>query len=323
MIDLSIIIVNLNTKKLVVEALTSIEASYPKEMAEGKFEVIVSDNGSTDGSMAAFREYKKQSAMKLLILLDNKRNLGFAKGNNVGVKKAKGRYILFLNPDTVMYPKTLTTLLEFMDSHPQAGAVGCQVNVPTGGIDEASHRGFPTPWNAFTHFSGLERKFPKSRIFAGYIRGWEDMAKIHEVPSIVGACMFVRREAGEQVGWWCEEYFFYGEDLDFCYSLWEEGWKIYYIPTVHILHYGGVTIGIKKYSQLVSPADIEKKKFSQLHRFEAMRIFYKRHYMQKYPKFVTWAVFKGIDYLYRKNISQITVQPSTTPAVLPATQEGH
>lgn len=306
MIDLSIIIVNLNTKQFVLDALTSIEKNYKEEVAKGTYEIIISDNGSIDGSVAAFREYKKTSSMKLLMILDNKKNLGFAKGNNVGVKKAKGRYILFLNPDTVMYPKTLSTLIDFMDTHKDAGAAGCRVDVPTGGIDEASHRGFPTPWNAFTHFSGLERKFPHSKLFAGYTRGWEDLNKIHEVPSIVGACMLVRREAGEQVGWWCEEYFFYGEDLDFCYSLWEKGWKIYYIPTVHILHYGGVTIGIKKYSQHTSSEDIEKKRFSQMHRFEAMRIFYKRHYMKKYPKFVTWAVFKGIDYLHKKNAPKVT-----------------
>lgn len=306
MIDLSIIIVNLNTKQFVLDALTSIEKNYKEEVAKGTYEIIISDNGSIDGSVAAFREYKKTSSMKLLMILDNKKNLGFAKGNNVGVKKAKGRYILFLNPDTVMYPKTLSMLIDFMDTHTDAGAAGCRVDVPTGGIDEASHRGFPTPWNAFTHFSGLERKFPHSKLFAGYTRGWEDLNKIHEVPSIVGACMLVRREAGEQVGWWCEEYFFYGEDLDFCYSLWEKGWKIYYIPTVHILHYGGVTIGIKKYSQHTSSEDIEKKRFSQMHRFEAMRIFYKRHYMKKYPKFITWAVFKGIDYLHKKNAPKVT-----------------
>lgn len=305
MIDVSIIIVNLNTKKFVTECLESIEKSYPREVAEGKYEIIISDNGSTDESVVAFREYKKTSRIKLLIILDNKKNLGFAKGNNVGVKKAKGRFVLFLNPDTVMFPKTIPTLLAFMEAHSDVGATGCQINVPGGGIDEASHRGFPTPWNAFTHFSGLEKAFPHSRIFAGYTRGWENMNTIHEVPSIVGAFMLVKREAGEQIGWWCEDYFFYGEDLDFCYSLWEKGWKIYYIPSVHILHYGGVTIGIKKYSKFTTPADIEKKRFSQRHRFEAMRIFYRRHYMRKYPKLVTYFVFAGINYLYKKNLPKV------------------
>lgn len=312
MIDVSIIIVSFNTAKLTVETVASIEKSYPKEVAMGKYEVIVSDNNSTDGSVKALQDYKKTSRMKVLMILDNKKNLGFAKGNNVAVKKAKGRYVLFLNPDTVMYPRTIPTLVDFMDTHKTAGAVTCKVKIPNGGIDEASHRGFPTPWNAFTHFSGLEKAFPRSRLFAGYTRGWENMGGIHTVPAIVGAFMLVRREAGEQIGWWDEDYFFYGEDLDFCYSLGEKGWKIYYVPTVSILHYGGVSSGIKKQSQGITTANVERKIMVQNHRFEAMRIFYKKHYMKKYPRFVTWAVFKGIDYLHKKNLPKVSGEGNST-----------
>lgn len=304
MIEVSIIIVSYGTSKLTVETVASIEKSYPQEVESGKYEVIISDNNSPDDTIFALRAYKKTSKMKLLMILENKKNLGFAKGNNVAVKKAKGKYILFLNPDTIMYPRTIPEIVTFMNEHPDAGAAGCRINIPSGGVDEASHRGFPTPWNAFTHFSGLEKKFPHSRIFAGYTRGWEDLRIIHTVPAIVGAFMLVRREAGEQIGWWDEDYFFYGEDLDFCYSLWEKGWKIYYVPTVSILHYGGVSIGIKRYSKLTTPQDIERKRKSQYYRFEAMRIFYKKHYMKKYPKFITWAVLKGIDYLHKKNSPQ-------------------
>lgn len=306
MIEISIIIVSFNTAKLTVETVASIEKSYPKEVTSGQYEVIVSDNNSTDGSVEALKEYKKKSKIKVFMILDNKKNLGFAKGNNVAVKKAKGRYVLFLNPDTVMYPKTLPTLIDFMDAHPDAGACTCQVDIPSGKIDEASHRGFPTPWNAFTHFSGLEKVFPKSKFFAGYTRGWEDLRKIHPVPAIVGAFMLVRREAGEKIGWWDEDYFFYGEDLDFCYSLGEKGYTIYYVPTVHILHYGGVSSGIKKQSQGITTANIERKRMVQQHRFDAMRIFYRKHYLKKYPKLITWGVFKGIDYLYKKNMPQVT-----------------
>lgn len=306
MIDVSIIIVSYGTAKLTVEAVAAIEKCYPQEVRAGKYEVIVSDNDSPDDTVEALRAYKKTSKIKLLLILDNKKNLGFAKGNNVAVQKAKGRYILFLNPDTVMRPYTVPTLIKFMDEHPHAGAVTCQIDIPRGGIDEASHRGFPTPWNAFTHFSGLEKLFPHSRIFAGYTRGWESLKKIHTVPSIVGAFMLVRREAGEQIGWWDEDYFFYGEDIDFCYSLGEKGWKIYYNPTVSILHYGGVSSGIKKQSQGITTANVERKRLVQQYRFEAMRIFYKKHYIKKYPKIVTWAVMKGIDYLYKKNLPKVT-----------------
>lgn len=303
---LSIIILNFNTKKITLEAITSIEKNYPKEVMQGEYEVIVADNASSDGSVVAFHDYKKHTKIKHFRVVENGANIGFARGNNMSIPYAKGKYILFLNPDTIVYPRTLPTCIEFMDTHPDAGACGCEVRIPSGAIDEASHRGFPTPWNALTHFSGLEKLFPKSRIFAGYTMGFEDLSKIHTIPAIVGAFLFVRKEAGEQIGWWDEHYFFYGEDLDFCYSLWEKGWKIYYLPQVHILHYGGVSSGIKKHSQHITTANIETKKMIQKHRFEAMRIFYKKHYQKRYPRLITWVVMKGIDFLYKKNTPQIT-----------------
>lgn len=307
MIDISIIIVSFNTAKLTVEAIASIEKAYQKEVTNGQYEVIVFDNDSTDDSVIALREYKKQSKIKVFMILESKKNLGFAKANNASIKKAKGRYVLFLNPDTVMYPQTLPTIIGFMDKYTDAGACGCQLNIPSGGIDEASHRGFPTPWNAFCHFSGLEKKFPHSRLFAGYTRGWENMNTIHEVPAIAGAFMLVRREAGEKIGWWDEDYFFYGEDLDFCYSLHEKGYAIYYVPTVHILHYGGVSSGIKKQSQDITTANIERKRMVQRYRFDAMRIFYRKHYLKKYPTIINWFVLKGIDYLYQSNVQKLAV----------------
>ncbi len=304
---LSIIILNYNTKKITIEAIESIEKSYPKEVKSGEYEVIVTDNASPDGSLEAFRAYKQKSKIKSFHVVDNGGNIGFAAGNNKGIPYAKGRYILFLNPDTVMYPVTLPRIISFMDSHEDAGACGCRVEIPDGGIDEASHRGFPTPWNALTHFSGLEKVFPKSKIFSGYTQGWEDLSTIHPVPAVVGAFLFVRREAGKQIGWWDEDYFFYGEDIDFCYSLWEKGWKIYYIPDVKILHYGGVSSGIKKQSQGITTANIQTKKLIQFHRFEAMKIFYKKHYQKKYPMIVSWAVFKGIDFLKKKNTPKVSL----------------
>jgi GT2 family glycosyltransferase len=272
--ELSIIIVSYGTAKLTKEAVESIEKNYPEEVDSGKFEIYVSDNDSPDDTIKVLNAYKKVSTIKHLYILDNKKNLGFAKGNNAAVEKTKGRYILFLNPDTIVYAQTLTMMMDFMDNHPDAGAATCKVEIPTGGIDEASHRGFPTPWNAFCHFSGIEKMFPKSKIFAGYTRGWEDLTKVHIVPAIVGAFMMVRRKAGNQIGWWDEDYFFYGEDLDFCYSLGQKGWKIYYVPSVAILHYGGVSSGIKKQSQNITTANIESSFRMQNARFDAMRIFY-------------------------------------------------
>jgi len=302
---LSIIILNYNTKKITLEAIGSIEKNYPSEVKSGKYEVIVTDNASPDNSLQAFNEYKKKTGIKKYYVVDNKGNIGFAAGNNTGVPFAKGKYILFLNPDTLVYPKTLTVMVEFMENHPDAGAATCRVKLPTGGIDEASHRGFPTPWNAFCHFSGLEKLFPETRLFADYIQGWKDMDKVHEIDSCAGAFLIMPRMVGEKAGWWDDDYFFYGEDLQFCYNIRKLGYKIYYVPTVSILHYGGVSSGIKKSSQNVTTANIETKIKVQEWRFDAMRIFYKKNYMDKYPKIVTWFVLWGINYLCKKNMPRI------------------
>src|SRR5687767_1571815 len=111
-VDLSIIILNYNTKKITLEAISSIEKNYPGDVASGNYEVIVTDNASPDGSLAAFEEYKKKTKIKSFHVVDNGGNIGFAAGNNKGLPFAKGRYILFLNPDTVTYPKTLTHMID-------------------------------------------------------------------------------------------------------------------------------------------------------------------------------------------------------------------
>lgn len=283
MIDLSIIIVNYNTKVFLRNLLDSIEKSISKRIT---YEVIVVDNASTDGLPAETLNFK---------LIRNKENLGFSKANNQGVKiSEKSRYLLFLNPDTLMQKNTVEEMIKFMDAHRDAGAATCNLVMPNGEIDDASHRGFPTPWNSFSYFSGLAKIFPKSKLFNGYNLGWLDFGKVHEIDACAGAFMLVRREAGEAIGWWDEDYFFYGEDLDFCYMLKQKGWKIYFVPQVWILHYKGVAGGIKKMSQNISTADLETKKRATKARFNAMRIFYKKHYEKVYPKWLTWLIFAGI-----------------------------
>ncbi|HUQ85022.1 MAG TPA: glycosyltransferase family 2 protein [Candidatus Limnocylindrales bacterium] len=300
-VDLSIIILNYNTKQLTLDAIASIEKNYPEDVKSGNFEVIVADNASPDDSLKSFKDYANKTKIKTFLVEDNGGNIGFAKGNNNALKNAHGRYILFLNPDTIVYPNTLSRMIEFMDEHKDAGAATCKVVLPTGGIDDSSHRGFPTPWNALSHFSKLEKVFSKSKLFSGYIQGFKNINTIHEVDAISGAFLLVRRDVGEKIGWWDEEYFFYGEDLQFCYDIKKLGFKIYYIPDVSILHYGGVSSGIKKQSHHISTADKERRRIMQGHRFEAMRIFYKKNYSGKYPKIINWIVECGISFLHKRN----------------------
>lgn len=286
--DLSIIIVSYNTKKLLIDCLKSIYGNADKL----NLEVIVVDNNSKDETAKAISQVQTQFSNFQFIR--NRQNLGFSKANNVGIKHSKGRYVLFLNPDTKIYQDTLSQMIKFMEETKDCGVATCKVSLLNGKIDDASHRGFPTPWNSFTHFSGIAKLFPNSKIFNGYNLGNLDLNKIHEIDVLAGAFMMVRREAGEKVGWWDEDYFFYGEDIDFCYMLKQNGWKIYYVPTVSILHYKGVSGGLKKVSKHLTVADKETKRLATKARFNAMRIFYKKHYEQKYPWILTRLVYLGI-----------------------------
>lgn len=286
MLDLSIIIVNYNAKTFLEKCLRSI-VENTKNVS---FEIIVIDNCSADNSVEMVKKEFPQ-----VKLIANQQNAGFSKANNQGVEASQNsRYVLFLNPDTLINKLTIKKMINFMDEHLDAGAATCKLVMLDGKIDDASHRGFPTPWNSFCHFSGLSRLFPKSQFIAGYNLSWMDFDSIHEIDVLAGAFMLVRRGAGEEARWWDEDYFFYGEDIDFCYILKQKGWKIYYVPTVSIIHYKGVSGGIKAISQEITTASEETKKRATHWRFEAMRIFYRKHYQKKYPRIINFLTNLGI-----------------------------
>lgn len=285
-VKLSIIIVNFNTYQFLDKCLKSISES---KIPGNDFEVIVVDNASKDNSPVLIKKnYPK------VILITNKKNAGFAKANNQAIHLAQGEYILFLNPDTIIPTDTLSFMINFLGKNPKVGVTTCKVVLAAGGLDDACHRGFPTPWNAFCQFSGLSGLFPKSKLLNGYHLGFHDLDKTHEIDACAGAFMLVRRQAGEEVNWLDEDYFWYGEDLDFAYRVKQKGWKIMLVPDVQITHYKGVSGGIKKHSQHLSTADKEIKLLATKARFEAMRIFYEKHYKDKYPWWLTWLVLVGI-----------------------------
>ena len=304
MLDLSIIIVNYNTKEFLKKCLDTILSSIDGKLS---YEIIVVDNASSDGSPSeisrlrasfagvaakAEQNFGGQANFKFIA---NKENVGFSKANNQGIKiMEKNKYVLFLNPDTIVQKNAIEEMTKFMDTHKDAGAATCKLLMLNGDIDDASHRGFPTPWSSFSHFSGLSKIFPKSKLFSGYSLGWKDLNKVHEIDALAGAFMLVRREAGEQARWWDEDYFFYGEDIDFCYMLKQKGWKIYYVPTVSVTHYKGISGGIKSVSKELTTASKETKKRATKWRFKAMRIFYNKHYQQRYPWIITQLVNVGI-----------------------------
>lgn len=294
--DLSVIILNLNTRELLKDCLKSLtQSELSNSDSKHSMEVIVSDNGSNDGSVEMVR-----SEFPQVKLVENGRNLGFAAGNNAALTFATGRYVLFLNSDTRVPHGTLSEMIRFMDSDPKIGAATCLIELFDGRFDLNCHRGFPTPWSALTHFFELSKIFPKSKLFAGYFQTYKDFKSIHEIDALEGAFMLVRRQAAESAAlgankWWDEDYFFYAEDIDFCYRLKEKGWKVMYNPKVKIFHHKGATHGMKNRMTSVLTSGDRKKLVQST--TQAMKIFYHKHYEHKYPVFVNWLVLLGVEVL--------------------------
>lgn len=285
--DISIIIVAYNSEDTILECVDSVLSTLKKH----SFKIFISDNSRNALTEEKVAKYKNDEKV---IYMRNPENVGFSKGNNLAVKKSNSRYVLFLNPDTKMYEGTIDGMYEFMEKHPECGASTCFIELPNGKLDDSSHRGFPTPWNSFSHFSGLSKVFPRSKTFGSYNLTYLDISKIHEIDSLAGSFMFVPSQIGQKLGWWDEDYFFYGEDIDFCYRIKKAGYKVYFVPQFRALHMKGISSGIKKVSKDVTRASSETRKFATYHRFRAMEIFYNKHYKKKYPAVVNMLVLLGI-----------------------------
>jgi GT2 family glycosyltransferase len=256
---LSVIIVNYNVCHFLEQALISV-----KKAIEGiEAEIFVVDNNSVDGSVEMVRE-----KFEFVTLIDNKENFGFSKANNQAIRLAKGEYILLLNPDTIIEENTFHKCIDFMDRHSDAGALGVKMLDGAGEFLPESKRGLPTPWVAFYKVFGLAALFPKSKKFGGYHLGYLDKDKIHQVPVLSGAYMFMRKSALDKVGVLDETFFMYGEDIDLSYRFIKGGYQNYYFPETRIIHYKGEST----------------KKTSVNYVFifyKAMIIFAKKHFSQK------------------------------------------
>lgn len=231
-IDISIIIVNYNSGDFILQCLQSIYNSK----FDGLAEIIVVDNCSTDDSV---KNLINQFPDVKFIELEE--NLGFAKANNIGAKDSHGRYLLVLNPDTIIQENTLSVMTSFMDSHLEIGISGCKVLNSDGTFQEACRRGFPTPWASFCKLFGLQKMFPNSKIFGQYNQTFQPIDATYKVDAVIGAFMFIRREAWNSVKGFDESFFMYGEDIDLCFQIQKAGYKIYYLHTTSILHYKGVS----------------------------------------------------------------------------------
>ncbi|MFZ2025165.1 MAG: glycosyltransferase family 2 protein [Microgenomates group bacterium] len=278
-IDVSVIILNFNTLELTKIAIEKLLASALPNIS---MEIIVCDNASTDGTDIMIKKEFPQ-----VTFIQNGGNVGFAAGNNPGIKIAKGRYVLLLNSDTEVAEDAIATMIKFMDAHPQCGASTCKLLLMDGSIDPACHRGMPTPWNALTYYLKMEKLFPNVRCFSGYHQLYKDLTTIHEVDCISGAFFLVRREVIDKVGMLDEAYFMYGEDIDWAYRIKEAGWQIWYNPTVTILH--------KKKQSGRSHANRERRIKTQTMFITYNKLFYTKHYEKKYNPIITWLVYTAFD----------------------------
>ena len=224
MSDVSIIIVSWNTKEFL---LPCIKLVLEKERAILR-EIIVIDNGSRDGSAS---EVKR--VFPSIHLIENEKNLGFAKAVNQGLREASGRHVLFLNPDTRVKDGTFESLMSFMDSHPNAGIVGAQL-FNSDGSKQNSIANFPSLATELLNKSLLRWLFPNK--FPGKGRNYSGPI---EVDSVIGACMMVRQDAIKETGLLDEDYFLFLEETDWCWRMKKAGWKIYHLPQADVYHFQG------------------------------------------------------------------------------------
>ncbi len=228
--EISVIIVNYNVRYFLEQALESVQ----KALNSLNGEIIVVDNNSADDSVKMLRE--KWLDVKLIA---NTENTGFSKANNQGISMAHGKYVLLLNPDTVIREDTLVKSLEFMRSRPDAGALGVKMIDGSGAYLPESKRGFPSPWVAFCKAFGLSRLFPRSALFNRYHVGYLSPDENHAVDVLSGAFMLIPRKVLDEVGWLDEDFFMYGEDIDLSYRIVKAGYRNYYFADTTIIHYKG------------------------------------------------------------------------------------
>ena len=277
--QLSTIIVNYNVRDLLMDAIASLKRAM--EGIDG--EIIVVDNASTDG---AIEMLNRDHPDVVTVQLD--RNYGFGVANNAGIERAKGEFILLINPDTVVQEDTLRTMLKFMRSNPKAGVAGCKILNPDGSFEPASKRGFPSPWSSFSRVFGFSRLFPKSKLFGGYNLTWLDSDTTCEVEALSGCFMFFRGSLVKQLKGFDPDFFMYGEDLDLCWRVKQEGWQVWYHPATNIIHLKGEST---RRSSLDSIAMF----------YDAMEIFARKHFRRN--QFLLWLVRRGI--ALRRSVAKV------------------
>ena len=260
----SVIIVAYNSRDYIATCVGSVADALRNLDSE----IIVLDNGSPipvlDRQKAAFPKVR---------WLDSGENLGFGKGCNLAARYATKDVLFFVNPDTVVSRGTFEKTLAYMESKPDAGAVGCKILNGDGSLQWACRRSFPSPFAAICKTIGLSSLFPKSKVFASYNMSYLDPEQETEVDAVSGSFLGVRREIFERLGGFDKDYFMYGEDLDICLRIKKLGFRNYYYPGTNILHFKGQSCKTRRFRTFVEF-------------YMAMLIFAKKHHNYHLPTFV-------------------------------------
>ena len=277
MTELSVVIVNYNTRDMLRDCLRSIANGGSRRNPA----IWGVDNASHDRSGAMGR-----AEFPYVTLIGNPENRGYAYANNLALRRLLAdsqapAYSVLLNPDTIVPPDALDTLVDALAARPVTGACGPKLLLADGSLDLACRRAFPTPEVSFYRMTGLSRLFPHHPRFASYNMTFLDPDVETEVDAVVGACMLVRTAVIREVGLLDETYFMYGEDLDWAYRIKQYGWQIRYLPQVTIHHYKRA-------------ASSQRPMQSIRHFYDAMRIFYRKHYAATTPTLLHVLIEAGI-----------------------------
>lgn len=292
-VQLSIVIINYNVRYFLEQCLSVLQ----RAMAGIEAEVIVVDNGSSDGSVAYLAPL-----FPFVRFIESAENLGFARANNLALAQCSGELVLFLNPDTLIAEDTLQKCIGHFSENPSTGALGVRMIDGKGKFLPESKRSFPSPWVSFAKLSGLSAVFPRSGTFNRYALGYLDEHTDHPVDVLAGACMFVRKTLLTQLNGFDESYFLYGEDVDLSYRVKKAGYNNIYFSRTSIIHFKGES------SRTQSLLRVK-------HFYHAMLVFVKKHYNAGAAKI--FSVFLSMAIALRGLIAAVVklVKPVLLPLV--------
>ncbi|MDQ5981699.1 MAG: hypothetical protein QG570_456 [Patescibacteria group bacterium] len=276
----SVIIVAYTSRNYIEDCLNSIHGTYPN------LEIIIKQQLPSDGLVELVK-----SKYPEVVIFEGENN-GLAKGNNECVKRSTGEYLLFMGTDARVEKDTIRGLVDWMEINPDVGGVTAKLILGDGvTLDMDAHRAFPTPWISFCRLFGLSKIFKDSRKFNGYFLPGKDMNSPHDIELCISHFMMVPRKVYEMVNGFDEDYFLYGEDVQFCYDIKQAGYRLMYLPQFKATHLKGVGVGIRSTTRKISNKPLRHRLKMQKLSTEAMIIFMKKNYTDKYPWYVLYPMY--------------------------------